>query len=144
MQSTGRSRGGNTTKVHLVVSTLGRAQRLVLSEGQRADVSLADKLLEGFHPEVVIADRGYDFDTVIGTIEACGAQAVIPPKSNRRWQRPTNWKLYKLRNIIERYISKLKHFRRIATRYDKTDSSYLGFLYLAAAILNNKVTVNTS
>jgi transposase len=117
---------------------------MVLSEGQRADVAFAGQLLEGFRPRVVIADRGYDFDTVISTIEGSGAKAVIPPKSNRRWQRPTDWKLYGLRNIIERYIHKLKGFRRIATRYDKTDSSYLSFLYLAAAILNKKTTVNTS
>ena len=116
----------------------------MLSEGQRADVRFAAPLLEGLKPKVVIADRGYDFDTVIEGIEAGGAKAVIPPKSNRRWQRQTDWKLYGLRNIIERYINKLKCFRRIATRYDKTDRSYLSFLYLAAAIINNKITVNTS
>jgi len=74
----------------------------------------------------VIADRNYEFDTVIERIEATGAKAVILPKS-KRWQRPTEGKLYGLRNIKERYINKLKCFRRIATRYDKTVSSYLGF-----------------
>jgi len=117
---------------------------MLLSKGQWADVSMARALLQGLRPRVVIADRGYDADRFITYIEAKGARAVIPPRSNRRWQRPVEGKLYAHRNIIERYINKLKHFRRIATRYDKTDSSYLAFLYLAAAILNSKTTVNTS
>jgi transposase len=117
---------------------------MVLSGGQRADVGFAASLLSGLRPQVVIADRGYDFDTVIASIERSGARAVIPSRRNRRVQRPTEWKLYGLRNIIERYIHKFKGFRRIATRYDKTDSSYLGFLYLAAAIINTKTTVNTT
>src|SRR5688500_8926710 len=127
-QSSGRSRGGLSTKVHLAVTTAGKALRMLLSEAQRADVSMAPDLLDGLRPRVVIADRGYDSDRLISHIEAKGARAVIPPRSNRRWIRPTDWKLYGLRNIIERYINKLKHFRRIATRYDKTDSSYLAFL----------------
>ncbi len=144
MQSTGRSRGGHTSKVHLAIKAKGRAQRMVLSQGQGPDVSLAEALLLGLKPQVVIADRGYDFDTVMHRTELAGAKAVIPPKRNRRVQRSVDGKLYAKRNIIERYVHKLKGFRRIATRYDKTDTSYLGFLCLAAAIINVKATVNTT
>ncbi|MGV3657290.1 MAG: IS5 family transposase [Chitinophagaceae bacterium] len=143
-QSIGRSRGGLSTKLHLAVTAGGNAVKILVSQGHRADLGYADELLENLHPKVVVADRGYDFDIVISTIEQLGAKAVIPCKSNRKVQRRTNWKIYKSRNIIERYINKLKHFRRVATRYDKTDANYMSFVFVAASVINFKTTVNTT
>jgi transposase len=120
-------------------------QRMTLSEGQRADVRFAASLLLGLKPQLVIADRSYDFEPPLLSLNGqVGAKAVIPPKRNRRLQRLIECKLYRLNNVIERYIDKLKGFRRTATRYHKTNSSYLGFLYLPATILNKKTTVNTT
>lgn len=83
----------------------------------------------------VIADKGYDSDELIRFIETQDAQAVIPPRSNRKFQRDYDQQAYRKRNLIERLFNKLKQFRRIATRYDKTATSYLGFVYLAATLL---------
>ena len=139
----GHSRGGPASKLHLAVSLGGRAVRILLSEGHRADVGYAPQLLQGLRPLVVIADRGYDSDLLIGDIEQKGARAVIPSRSNRKQQRRTDGTRYKQRNVIERYINQLKQFRRVATRYDKTDINYMAFVYIAAAYVNLKATVNT-
>lgn len=71
----------------------------------------------------VIADKGYDSDALIETIEASGAQAIIPSRSNRTTQRKTDWHRYKARNLVERFFCRLKQFRRLATRYDKLASA---------------------
>ena len=83
----------------------------------------------------LLADKGYDADYVVEAAHAVGAAAVIPPKSNRKIQREYDAELYKERNHIERLFNKMKHYRRIATRYDKTATSFLAFLYLAATLL---------
>jgi transposase len=92
-------------------------------------------LLEGLAPDYVIADKGYDGDQLIATIEATGAEAVIPPKSNRKVQREYDKILYRERNHIERLFARLKQCRRIATRYDKTARNFLAFLQLAASMI---------
>lgn len=128
----------------MAVTAKGIAVKILVSEGHRADLRYAGQLLENLHPKVVVADRGYDFDVVVSGIEQLGAKAIIPSKSNRKLQRPTNWKIYKNRNIIERYINKLKQFRRVATHYDKTDSNFMSFVFVAACFINYKTTVNTT
>jgi putative transposase len=128
----------------LAVTAKGSAVKILVSEGHRADLGFADQLLQNLHPKTVVADRGYDFDVVLNSIEQRGAKAVIPGKSNRKIKRRTNWKIYKNRNIIERYINKLKQFRRVATRYDKTDVNFMSFVYVAASCINYKTTVNTT
>jgi transposase len=92
-------------------------------------------LLAGYTPEAVLADKGYDSDAVVKAVEDMGAVAVIPPKSNRKIQREYDKFLYKERNLVERLFNKLKNFRRVATRYDKLDITFLGFIYLAAITL---------
>ena len=79
-----------------------------------------------------IADKGYDADHLIETVIQTGAEAVIPPKRNRKIQRPYDIDLYKERNVIERFFNKLKQFRRVATRYDKLLANFMGFVKLAA------------
>jgi putative transposase len=82
--------------------------------------------------DATIADKGYDADHLIDQIAQTGAQAVIPPKRNRKVQRPYDAHLYKERNVIERFFNKLKQFRRVATRYDKLLVNFMGFVKLAA------------
>ena len=82
--------------------------------------------------EALLADKGYDADAIREEIEAAGVEAVIPAKSNRRVPIPHDRQKYRWRNLVERLFSKLKNWRRVATRYDKTRESYLGFDALAS------------
>ncbi len=109
--------------------------KFLLTPGQTHDITQAAPLLEGLAAEQVIADKGYDGDKVLQIVHDQGGQAVIPPKSNRKVQRPYNTELYRERNHIERLFAKLKQCRRIATRYDKTARNFLACLHLAAAMI---------
>ena len=88
-------------------------------------------LLENLSPDYVIADKGYDSDPLRNTIRRQGAIPVIPARKGTRRRRYDRTK-YKLRNVVERFISRIKHYRRVATRYDKTDPNYFGFICLAS------------
>ena len=131
-QGLGRSRGGLSTKIHAAGDALGNPVRLLASPGQRNDIAFAHDLVDGFQPDATIADKGYDANHLIDSIDAVGARVVIPPKRNRNEQRQYDADLYKERNIIERFFNKLKQFRRIATRYDKLLANFIGFVKLAA------------
>lgn len=131
----GRSRGGFGSKIHVGVSGLGLPLRVILTAGQDADVRQAEPLLEGIAAEVVIADKGYDSDTLVGVIKAKGAEAVIPPKKNRKVQRPYDADRYKDRNLVERFFSKVKQYRRVATRYEKTARNFLAFVHVASIMI---------
>jgi transposase len=109
----GRSRGGLSTKAHACVDALGNPIRLLLTAGQVADVTQGAALV------AAISDKGCDSDALLNAIEATGAQAIIPPRSNRSTQRKIDWHRYQARNLVERFFNRLKQFRRIATRYDK-------------------------
>ena len=129
----GRSRGGFSTKVHIAVDALGNPVRLILSEGQQADVTHAPTLIEGLEFEMAIADKAYDSDEFLKIIaEDHQAQAVIPPKKNRKEQRDFDRHLYKVRNLVERFINLAKHCRRAATRYEKTARNFLAFWTFAS------------
>ena len=132
-QAIGRSRGGLTTKIHALVEALGNLARWRLTAGQVADVHEAQPLLEGIDTEAVAADKAYDSNALIDTITASGAQPVIPPRTNRTEQRDFDRHLYKGRNLVERFFCRIKHFRRIATRYDKLDTRYAAFIAITAA-----------
>jgi len=134
-QALGRSRGGFSTKIHALCDSLGNPLRFILTPGQRSDFVPAPELLSGYKSQAVLADKGYDADYLIRQIQSQGAIAVIPPKKNRRQQREYDVFLYKERNQVERLFNKLKNFRRVATRYDKLDVAFLGFIYLAAIFL---------
>jgi transposase len=94
-------------------------------------------------PKAMLADKGYDGDDVRSALLMRGILPVIPPKANRKQPVPCDFRRYRDRNRIERMFNKLKQFRRIATRYDKTAVSYLGFLSLAAARIWLPNFVNT-
>ena len=131
----GRSRGGLSTKIHLVVDAEGQPIRFALTGGQAHDAPQAIPLLTGVEATHVIADKGYDSDEILGFIHSQGAIAVIPPKSNRKNPQEYDREVYKRRNLIERAFNKLKHWRRIATRYDRRSLYFLAALHLAAALI---------
>jgi transposase len=128
----GRSRGGLSTKIHAAGDALGLPVRLIGTPGQRHDIAFAHDLVEDIDAEALLADKGYDANHLVEKIEQKGAQAVIPPKRDRKIQRPYDIELYKERNRIERFFNKLKQFRRVATRYDKLLANFMGFVKLAA------------
>ena len=110
--------------------------RIVLSQGQSSDKTVAPILLEGLKPERdLVADRGYDARAIIDLVEARGGRAHIPTCRDRKVQRSVDHGLYRQRNLIERFFNKLKHFRRVATRYDKTARNFLAAVMLAATRL---------
>jgi transposase len=124
-----------TTKIHLAVDGQGRPVRVILTPGQCGDAPQAPALLEGFRPNHVIADKAYDSNALREIINSQGAEVVIPCNPTRKRLIPYNFQLYKLRNRIERCFNKLKHFRRIATRYDRRASYFLAFIHIACSIL---------
>ena len=95
----------------------------------------AGQLVEGLPIEVVIGDKGYDSDKVVEAIQARGAEAVIPPKRNRKVQREYDRDRYKDRNMVERFWQKAKQFRRVATRYEKTARNFLAFVHVASIVI---------
>lgn len=111
---------------------MGNPLSFILTPGQSSDIKQAEALLDPYEPLAVIADKAYDSDEFINAILEKGAEAVIPPKSNRKQQREIDRNLYKDRNKIERFFNRIKHYRRIATRYDKTARNYLAFVQVAA------------
>jgi transposase len=138
-QALGRSRGGFGTKIHAAVTGLGLPTVLLLSAGQEADVSHAPALLDAVPAEAevaaVIADKGYDSQAVVALVQAKGAEAVIPTLRTRKQQRPIDTERYKDRNLAERFWHKVKQFRRVATRYDKTARNFLAFVQVASIMV---------
>lgn len=113
----------------------GRPLRIILTPGQRGDVTQAPALLEGLKARRVLADKAYDSNQLRRIIAEAGAEAVIPCNPTRKHPIAYDFDAYKVRNCIERCFNKLKHFRRIATRYDRRVSHFLSFIHLAAAML---------
>ena len=133
-QALGRSRGGMTTKIHAVVSDRGELLRFVLTAGQVNDVTQASRLLRRGEGDVV-ADRAYDSDALIAHAQALGLRAIIPSRSHRNVIRSLDRETYRTRNVIERWFGRVKGFRRIATRYEKTSLSYAAFVATAAFLV---------
>jgi transposase len=111
---------------------LGLPVEFKLTPGQAADVTQAEALLENHDFELVLGDKGFDSKKLIAYIQSRGAEAVIPPRSNLKDQREYDRHLYKERNLVERFISRIKQFRRVATRYEKTARNFLAFVHLAS------------
>ena len=104
---------------------------MILSAGQVADIECAHGLIADMPCASLVADKGYDANALVMRIEASGAQAVIPPRSNRIAPRQYDRCAYRARNLIERFFNRIKHYRRIATRYDKLAENFLASLKLA-------------
>ena len=130
----GRSRGGLTTKIHAVVDANGNPITLKLSEGQAHDGRSAQDMLDSVGPgQILLADRAYDSDALRDALATRRAQANLKPMPNRVNIPKFNKKLYRKRNLVERFFNKLKHFRAIATRFEKHDANYLALVKLASA-----------
>jgi transposase len=116
-----------------MVNALGNPVGFCLTGGQAHDLEGADHLLPGMEANTLIADKAFDADKrVLEPLAAAGKAAVIPPKANRVAQRDYDRDLYKARHLIENFFAKLKQFRAIATRYDKTARNFLAAIHLAA------------
>ena len=131
----GKSRGGLSTKIHAAVDALGNPLRLLLSPGQRSEMLQAQALIEGIRSDYVIADKGYDADGFIESIKRNGSISVIPPRSRRWTPRHYDKHLYQERNLVERVFQKLKHYRRIATRYECLAVTYMAMLSLVSTVI---------
>ena len=107
-----------------------------LTGGQACDLDGADVLLPQIEADIVLADKGFDADErVLIPLQRAGKVAVIPPKANRKVQRNYDQELYKARHLIENFFAKLKLFRAIATRYDKTARNFLAAIHFAATLI---------
>jgi transposase len=130
----GRSRGGLTTKIHALVDANGLPVALKLTEGQahdgRSGADMVEHLAEG---QILLADAGYDSDKLRQDLRDKGAWANIKPTSNRKTAPAFSAFLYRYRNLVERFFNKIKHFRAVATRYEKYAENYLALVKLASA-----------
>ena len=133
-EALGRSRGGFSTKVYAAVDALGNPLKLILRPGQRADILEAEALAEPYVFEALIADKGFDSTDFVDWIAAQDAEVVIPSRKTNIVQRTIDTNLYKDRNKIERFFGRIKQYRRIATRYEKTARNYLAFLHVASIV----------
>src|SRR3954447_23140446 len=132
-QAIGRSRGGLT--IVALVDALGNLVRFVLLPGQRHDSAGVAPLLTDLDFAALLADKAFDSDGFRTELDNRGAVAVIPPKANRVTTIPCDFEMYKWRHLVENFFCKIKEFRRIATRYDKTDTSFAAMIHLVGSVL---------
>ena len=118
-----------------LVDALGRLARFELLPGQRHESLAAEGLLSGVSFGALLADRGFDNDALRDSLDERGAEAVIPPKSNRKKAIGCDMGKYRRRHRVENFFCKIKYFRRIATRYDQTASSYAALIWVAATMV---------
>ncbi len=131
----GRSKGGFTTKIHALVDALGNPLKFILTPGQKHDVTQADDLIKDIKNTMVLADKGYDSNALIKTIEENCSISVIPPRKNRKAPREYDEHVYKERHLIECFFGKIKHFRRVFSRFDKAARCFLGFLNFVGMLI---------
>ncbi len=136
-EALGRSKGGFTTKIHAVTDALGNPLDFILTGGQASDVGQAAGLLQltPAGAKALLGDKGYDSDEFILAIKARGMSAVIPPRSNRTTPRECDWFVYKERHLIECFFNKIKHYRRVFSRFDKLAINYMGFIRFVSALI---------
>lgn len=109
--------------------------RFILTGGERHDITQAEQLIENFSADYVIADKGYDAEAFVLRLKERNSEVVIPSRLNHKGQRVIDSHLYKERHLIENQIGKLKHFRRVFSRFDKLAKNYLSFIYLASTVV---------
>ncbi|WP_395666308.1 IS5 family transposase [Methylocella sp.] len=134
-QAVGRSRGGRTTKIHALTDALCRPLAFILSGGHVADCTAGAALLTQLPVcDILHADKGYDANAIRRQVEDRGAMPNIPPKASRKWKNCFSPVLYRNRNAIERMFCRLKDFRRVATRYDRSAANFLAAVHIAATV----------
>jgi transposase len=119
----------------LTTDALGNALRFILTGGERNDITQAEALVEDLVADHVIADKGYDAAPFVIKLKERNVEVVIPSRRNRKEQRAIDRHLYKERHLIENQIGKLKHFRRVCSRFDKLAKNYLSFIYFASTVI---------
>jgi transposase len=127
-----------TTKILALTDALGNLVRFVLLPGQRFDTIGIPPLLDGIEFDALIADTAFDSNAIIADLDARGSKVVIAQHSRRTSPRPIDEEMYKWRHLIENFFGKLKEFRRIAMRADKTDQSFAAMIHIAAAVINSR------
>lgn len=131
----GRSKGGYTSKIHAVVDALGNPIKLIITPGQRSDITQAPALIDGLKFSYGMGDKAYDANAFRAQIERQGGIAVIPPRNNRKEQIVYDEDIYKNRYVIECFFGKIKFMRRIFSRFDKSVRNFAAFLALAASLV---------
>jgi transposase len=136
IQAIGRSRGGLSTKIGALVDALGNLVRFVLLPGQRHDSRGVEPLIAGINFGALLADKAFDSDPLRAELHRRRANPGIPPKAIRSPPIACDYAMYKWRHLVEHFFCHLKRFRRLATRYDKTDPSYCAMIHLAATFIS--------
>ena len=134
----GRSKGGLTTKILALTDALGNLVRFVLLPGQRFDPVGVPPLIDGITFGARIADTAFDTNDLVADLNARGAKIVIAQHPRRTTPLAIDREMYKWRHLIENFFCKLKEFKRIALRADKTDQSFAAMIHIAAAIINSR------
>jgi transposase len=134
-QALGHSRGGFSTKIHITTDGLGNPLRLELTPGQRHDIIKAHDLMVALEFEHLIADLSYGAEDFRQELIAAGTEPVIPPKKNALQPHDYDEWRYRERHLIECFIGKIKHFRRVFSRFDKLASRFLGFLHFVSTLV---------
>jgi transposase len=137
-QAIGRSKGGMTTKILALTDALGNLVRFTLLPGHRFDTVGVAPLIEGVEFGGLIADKAFDTDAILAALDERGAKIVISQHPRRSRPLPIDAEIYNWRHLIENFFGKIKEFKRIALRADKTDQSFEAMIYLAAAITNSR------
>jgi transposase len=127
-----------TTKIVALTDALGNLVRFVLLPGQRFETAGVPPLIEGCTFGALIADRSFDSNSIIAELDARGAKVVIAQHPRRTKPLAIDGEMYRWRHLIENFFSKLKEFKRIAMRSDKTDGSFAAMIYLAAALIHSR------
>ena len=127
-----------TTKILALTDALGNLVRFVLLPGQRFDTVGMPPLVEGLAFDALIADKAFDSNAIIADLDARGAKAVISQHPRRAKPLTIDEEMYKWRHLIENFFGRLKEFKRIAMRADKTDQSFAAMIHLVAAVINSR------
>jgi transposase len=127
-----------TTKILTLTDALGNLVRFVLLPGQRFDTVGVAPLIDGIEFDALIADKAFDANAIIADLDERGAKVVISQHPRRASPRPIDEEMYKWRHLIENFFCKLKEFKRIAMRADKTDHSFTAMIYIAAAVITSR------
>ena len=131
----GRSCGGFSSKIHAKVDALGNLLKFIVSPGQHSDFAYAQALLDGTENSIVLGDKGYDSDQIRQQIKKQNCLAVIPGKNSRKIPIKYDKHLYKERNVVECFFSKIKHFRRVFSRFEKSVLNYKSAIFFVGTML---------
>jgi transposase len=127
-----------TTKILALTDALGNLVRFELLPGHRFDTVGVAPLLNDIEFDGLLADKAFDSNAIIADLQARGAKVVISQHPRRSCPLPIDLEIYKWRHLIENFFCKLKEFKRIAMRADKTDQSFSAMIYLTAAVVNSR------